>query len=824
MISDQELLRRYTDAGSNEAFSLLLERYIGLVWATACRVVQNHGHADDITQSVFLLLAQKAAKLVYHDSLQGWLYRTAYLQALNHRRGERRRWQTEQSAMAELPSNAPHQNDLWQQIAPELDRCLISLKQLDRSLILMRFFRQMKWSDIALHHQTTEAAAKMRVKRALEQLRLALQRAGVSLTSITLLSEVLDANAAGKLATEALATLHRNITTRLPATPATAGDSLLNPLGLGLKIAAVATLLLIVGYLVYQPDSPSDSEPSSNETRTRSAGLNESPVGGQRLVDGAPTGYHRLQALARAEDALKEALYNRERLNQTSRRAVEAALALYGTEAPRAVPILIEALQSPLPEEGRWHRVVSDGYWVGKEHDLALHGLQELGPQASAALPFLLEQLNQDRVFGQSYYVRVIRALQPGPEITEHLIDALDTRYFVYNVMGRELAELIAALAPGDPEQLNHAYQTLRDNLSAFHPTLRVTSAYALALLPEGPDPILADELQSHLLSEYLTVPADPPYIESVQDFMRAVMDHSGDESDVAGRRHLAILAFGAFDSAAKTVIEEVKKIATETRYQRTRETAFATLAKLDADAQDRYAPLQHFLADQHEGKRLAARIATNRANRDDLIAGLTWQSSRTEAVQAIHEQGPEGMWAIPYLIEALESPERGALGELAEALSDLDPTTLLAGLKSDKPGVVTTVANRLASLGEEAHWALEALEEARSHLPSNVSNLDTAIRQVAPDQFTPIAQHDLLEAAVNLYIQSQSMPDSGKHMALWQRLYTYGPQLSGLTQAGIYQLLEDVAQIDPALRNSLRQEITKHIPNVALQPHGSGL
>ncbi len=71
---DQILLERFVQERSSDAFTQLVGRHIGVVYAHARRMMGDSGLAEDVTQAVFLLLAQKAGKLNPRVPLVGWLY------------------------------------------------------------------------------------------------------------------------------------------------------------------------------------------------------------------------------------------------------------------------------------------------------------------------------------------------------------------------------------------------------------------------------------------------------------------------------------------------------------------------------------------------------------------------------------------------------------------------------------------------------------------------------------------------------------------------------------------------------------------------------
>src|SRR5438094_603589 len=70
MLDDAELLRRYADDRSEEAFAELVRRHVNLVHSAALRQVNGDAYlAADVTQLVFTDLARKAGELARHRVL-----------------------------------------------------------------------------------------------------------------------------------------------------------------------------------------------------------------------------------------------------------------------------------------------------------------------------------------------------------------------------------------------------------------------------------------------------------------------------------------------------------------------------------------------------------------------------------------------------------------------------------------------------------------------------------------------------------------------------------------------------------------------------------
>lgn len=96
MNEDMELVRQYAASGSEDAFEALVSRHIGLVHSAALRQARDSHLAEEITQTVFIILARKAASLGPKTILPAWLYRTTRYVAsaalkIRHRRENRLR-------------------------------------------------------------------------------------------------------------------------------------------------------------------------------------------------------------------------------------------------------------------------------------------------------------------------------------------------------------------------------------------------------------------------------------------------------------------------------------------------------------------------------------------------------------------------------------------------------------------------------------------------------------------------------------------------------------------------------------------------------------
>jgi RNA polymerase sigma factor (sigma-70 family) len=188
MIEDAELLRRYAETRSEEAFAELVRRRIGLVYSVALRQTGGDAHrAQDVAQMVFTDLARKASTLAGRPVLLGWLYRSAQYAASQTVRTETRRRHREEEAhiMNEL-HGSPGPTPDWDQLRPRLDQVLDELNERDRDAVLLRFFDGRTFAEIGSRLHLTENAARMRVERALDKLHALLAQRGITSTTAAL--------------------------------------------------------------------------------------------------------------------------------------------------------------------------------------------------------------------------------------------------------------------------------------------------------------------------------------------------------------------------------------------------------------------------------------------------------------------------------------------------------------------------------------------------------------------------------------------------------------------------------------------------------------
>lgn len=180
--ADGELLGQYA-AGSQEAFTELVARHGNWVYCAARRRVGDAHLAEDVTQAVFILLAQKAWKIGPDAAMGPWLLETTRHVSMHALRARERRMRHERAAAGrEVNVAAPGAEVDRREIAQLLDESLRKLRAADQEALILRFYQQLSMEQVGREMGSSPESARKRVRRALDRLREAIYAAGLTIS------------------------------------------------------------------------------------------------------------------------------------------------------------------------------------------------------------------------------------------------------------------------------------------------------------------------------------------------------------------------------------------------------------------------------------------------------------------------------------------------------------------------------------------------------------------------------------------------------------------------------------------------------------------
>lgn len=173
-IDDAQLLERWQSERDGDAFAELARRHAPVVFDLAARTLGDRTAAEDVVQEALLDLALEPTRKPAEVGVVAWLARFAICRARNQRSSERCRAKRQQVVGRRRPEETMP-DDLLER-REELDHALASAATEERAVLAMRFLHGWEYDRIAQALETSEGAARVRVHRALSNIR---ERLGV---------------------------------------------------------------------------------------------------------------------------------------------------------------------------------------------------------------------------------------------------------------------------------------------------------------------------------------------------------------------------------------------------------------------------------------------------------------------------------------------------------------------------------------------------------------------------------------------------------------------------------------------------------------------
>ncbi len=157
ILTDDELVRAYMD-GDNNAFDTLLERYQAKVYAYILHIVKNRDVADDIFQETFvkIILTLRQGRYTDTGKFGAWLNRIAHNLIIDHYRQEK----SENTVSTDTDdADMLNRKDLCDenvedimisaQIRDDVRRIVEALPEPQREVLMMRYYQDMSFKEIA---------------------------------------------------------------------------------------------------------------------------------------------------------------------------------------------------------------------------------------------------------------------------------------------------------------------------------------------------------------------------------------------------------------------------------------------------------------------------------------------------------------------------------------------------------------------------------------------------------------------------------------------------------------------------------------------------
>jgi RNA polymerase sigma-70 factor (ECF subfamily) len=168
---DQDLVRAIA-SGDQVSLGRLYDRYSGLVYSVALRVLRDTAAAEEILQDIFMQLWQKASQFdAQRGSLPAWLLVMARNRAISRLR---QRNPASDASMDEASASLPYRLDnflIERELLGKVRAAMDGLPAAQREALELAYFEGMSHSEIAERTGEPLGTIKTRLRSAVQTLR-----------------------------------------------------------------------------------------------------------------------------------------------------------------------------------------------------------------------------------------------------------------------------------------------------------------------------------------------------------------------------------------------------------------------------------------------------------------------------------------------------------------------------------------------------------------------------------------------------------------------------------------------------------------------------
>jgi RNA polymerase sigma-70 factor (ECF subfamily) len=178
--NDESILVARACGGDMSAFRLIVDRYQRQIYGISYDFTGNHDDAEDILQEVLIKVYQSLNRFRGESRLSTWLHRVTINTCLDRaRRGSPPMTSSEELLpdrfAAESPSGNPEKSAEAMRIQSHIEDALRTLTPLERSVFILRNYRELPIKDVAQVLGRSEGTVKNMLWRALKKLQKRLE-------------------------------------------------------------------------------------------------------------------------------------------------------------------------------------------------------------------------------------------------------------------------------------------------------------------------------------------------------------------------------------------------------------------------------------------------------------------------------------------------------------------------------------------------------------------------------------------------------------------------------------------------------------------------
>lgn len=190
LLSDDKLVQSYAN-GNNEAFDTLLQRYQGRLFSYILQLTANRQLAEDVFQETFVKAIMTIRQGNYTESgkFGAWLSRIARNLVIDHFRQEKSEptLSTDDGEVdilnrRELSDDTVEDDMIDLQIREDVRHLIRQLPELQRQVLVMRYYRNLSFKEIAEKTNVSINTALGRMRYAILNMRRMARERNIALT------------------------------------------------------------------------------------------------------------------------------------------------------------------------------------------------------------------------------------------------------------------------------------------------------------------------------------------------------------------------------------------------------------------------------------------------------------------------------------------------------------------------------------------------------------------------------------------------------------------------------------------------------------------
>lgn len=172
--SDKELLQMFRQGGidAEKAFSWLVDQYSEVLYWQIRRLTRNHELSNDILQNVWIKIWRNIDGFNEESTLFTWTYRICRNETINgiKREGRHMTMDLDQSLISIIPGHSTLDKYNSEQIMEMLHKAIDGLPEKQSMVFQLKYFDDLKYSEISRLTGTSEGALKASYSIAVEKI------------------------------------------------------------------------------------------------------------------------------------------------------------------------------------------------------------------------------------------------------------------------------------------------------------------------------------------------------------------------------------------------------------------------------------------------------------------------------------------------------------------------------------------------------------------------------------------------------------------------------------------------------------------------------